>query len=180
MYMFYKNLILVLPVWTVGWFSLFSGAMIYNNALLQLYNLAFTAIPIMWYAIFDWEHDKQTFLDQPKLYAIGMHDVYFNWFAFWRWFGYAFWQGIVIAIIVLSTFNFAQLIDGQQGGIYIEGNYMFYVVIIVVNIKVLISSFQYTFWMLFWIIASVLFYYACFILVSFTYPRGNYYGDLEQ
>lgn len=46
--------------------------------MLNLYNLVFTAIPIVWYAIFDWEHDKETFLKTPSLYKIGLFDVFFN------------------------------------------------------------------------------------------------------
>jgi phospholipid-transporting ATPase len=107
MYMFYKNIILVIPVWCYGWFSLFSGTMIYNNVILNLYNLVLTAIPIIWFAIFDWEHTKQKLLDSPKLYIIGMEDVYFNSGAFWRWFSYAVWQGILIVFCVLYTFNHA-------------------------------------------------------------------------
>lgn len=65
MYMFYKNILVVIPVFVFGWFSLFSGCDIYNSIFLNLYNLAFTAIPIIWYAVFDWEFDKETFLNKP-------------------------------------------------------------------------------------------------------------------
>ena len=29
-HMFYKNILLVVPIWSYGWFSLFSGTQIYN------------------------------------------------------------------------------------------------------------------------------------------------------
>ena len=32
-YMFYKNILLVVPIWFYGWFSLFSGTQIYNFQL---------------------------------------------------------------------------------------------------------------------------------------------------
>jgi len=112
MYMFYKNIILVIPVFVYGWFSLFSGVQIYNIIFLDFYNLALTAIPIIWYAVFDWEHDKETFLKTPKLYKIGMDDVFFNTTAFWRWFFYAVWQGILIVYLVLFTFEIAVITGG--------------------------------------------------------------------
>ena len=105
MYMFYKNIILVIPVWTFGWFSQMSGTQIYNSMFLNLYNLAYTAIPIIWFAVFDWEHPKETFLREPRMYKIGLNDVFFDYAAFWRWFIYGVWQGILLTILVMFTFN---------------------------------------------------------------------------
>jgi len=44
---------------------------------------------------------------------------------------------------------------------------MFYMIVVVVNVKVLISSFEYTFWMLFWIALSLMGYYVFYFLFSF-------------
>jgi len=99
----------VIPVFVFGWFSLFGGTYIYSNIFLDLYNVMITAIPIIWFAVFDWELPKQELLDNPKLYAIGLHDVYFDTVAFWRWFFYAVWQGILITLLVLFTFNDAMI-----------------------------------------------------------------------
>lgn len=180
MYMFYKNIILVIPVFAFGCFSLFSGTPIYNMIFLDFYNLALTAIPIIWFAVFDWEHDKATFLTQPKLYKIGMDDVFFNKAAFWRWFGYAVWQGVLIAFLVVYTFDNAVIQHGQQSGLALEGNYIFYTIVVVVNIKVLISSFQYTAWMLFWIVGSVLLYYVFLMLFSFAIQASDLYGIQQE
>lgn len=90
-YMFYKNVLYVIPIWCFGYVSNYSATDIYNIWLYQLYNMSFTAIPIMWFAVFDQEHDKETFLTQPKLYRIGLEDVLFNKWVFWRWFFYAVW-----------------------------------------------------------------------------------------
>ena len=46
--------------------------------LYQLFNVAFTAIPIIWYAVFDWEYSKETLLEKPKYYRIGLQDKHFN------------------------------------------------------------------------------------------------------
>lgn len=89
--MFYKNVLYVVPIWMYGFVSFFSGTIIYDNYLYNFYNVAFTGLPIIWFAIFDWEYSKKTFLKKPKLYRIGMEDVCFNAFVFWRWFFYAVW-----------------------------------------------------------------------------------------
>jgi magnesium-transporting ATPase (P-type) len=137
-----------------------------------------TAFPIIWFAIFDWEHDKKTFLSNPNLYKIGMHDVFFNYLEFTRWFFYAVWQGILIMFLVLYTFEVGTIRNGQLSGLVLEGNYVYYAIIVVVNIKVLISSFQYTWWMMFWIFGSIILYYL--FLVMFTYIKIDpLYGVMQ-
>jgi hypothetical protein len=37
-----------------------------------MYNILFTAFPIMWFAIFDSEHPRDVFLENPGLYKIGL------------------------------------------------------------------------------------------------------------
>lgn len=131
-------------------------------------------MPVIWFAVFDWEHTKEVFLDTPKLYAIGMNDVYFNTIAFWRWFFYAVWQGILIVLCVMFTFNFAVIESGQQSGLILEGAYVFYAVVVVVNIKILISSFEFTFWMMFWIFGSIILYYLTLLLFSVVKATSLY------
>ena len=53
-YMFYKNIIYVLPIWWFGLLSLYSGTQIYNIWLYNFYNVLFTGMPICWYCTFDW------------------------------------------------------------------------------------------------------------------------------
>ena len=52
-YMFYKNVLYVFPLFFYGFVSLFSGTVFYNNFLYQCYNIFFTSLPIMWFALFD-------------------------------------------------------------------------------------------------------------------------------
>lgn len=180
MYMFYKNIILVIPVWVFGWFSLFGGTSIYNNIFYNFYNLALTAIPIIWFAVFDWEHDKEAFLVTPSYYPIGLHNVFFNASAFWRWFLYGVWQGILMCVLVVYTFNNSMISDGQGAGLTLEGNYIFYSIVVVVNIKVLISSYQYTVMMLVWIFGSILLYYVFLLLFSFGIMSSSLYGVQQE
>jgi hypothetical protein len=107
-----------------------------------------------------------------------MHDVFFNYLEFTRWFFYAVWQGILIMFLVLYTFEVGTIRNGQLSGLVLEGNYVYYAIIVVVNIKVLISSFQYTWWMMFWIFGSIILYYL--FLVMFTYIKIDpLYGVMQ-
>lgn len=45
--------------------SAFQGQPLYEPFIYQLYNVMFTAIPIMYFSLFDYEHPKKHFLEQP-------------------------------------------------------------------------------------------------------------------
>jgi hypothetical protein len=55
---------------------------------------------------------------------------------------------------------------GQIGGLTLVGNFMFCALVIIVNVKVLISSYQHSFWSLFLIIGSILSFFAFFALLN--------------
>jgi phospholipid-transporting ATPase len=52
-YIFYKNLLQTLPVVLFGVISGFSGVMIYENYINQVFNLLFTSLPIMVFSTLD-------------------------------------------------------------------------------------------------------------------------------
>jgi hypothetical protein len=105
-----------------------------------------------------------------------MEDVFFNTSAFWRWFFYAVWQGILLAYLVVYTFDTAEIENGWGTGMILEGNYIFYAIVVLVNVKILISSFEYTFWMLFWISISIIGYWICFSIASTLFLSSELYG----
>ena len=73
-YMFYKNILFVLPQFWFGFWNVFSGQTIYEDMLYQMYNLIFTALPIGVYAVLDFQHKRQDFMTKPLLYSIGLRD----------------------------------------------------------------------------------------------------------
>ena len=85
----FKVYVPALLIWFFGFYSLFSGQAIYDVILYNFYNVFFTQAPIMWYAVFDWEAKKEKFLERPRLYKIGLEDIYFNSKTFWANFAYA-------------------------------------------------------------------------------------------
>ena len=71
-YIFYKNYLFVLPQFWYGFMSAFSGQTLYEAWIYQMYNIMFSAFPVMWFALFDYEHPREHFLSQPKLFRIGL------------------------------------------------------------------------------------------------------------
>lgn len=50
---FYKNLLFVMPQFWFGFYSGFSGQVFYDKWIYQIFNIVFTAVPVMLYALFD-------------------------------------------------------------------------------------------------------------------------------
>jgi phospholipid-transporting ATPase len=84
----------------------FSGETLYEQWIYQLFNIIFTSIPVMWFAIFDWQYDRDVLMKDPKLYAIGLYskntntliyiDLCFGKWQFWRWMFY----GVIMALLL--------------------------------------------------------------------------------
>jgi len=58
LYSFYKNMLYVIVNFIFGYLSLFSGQILYEKYIYQTYNICMTAVPIMWYAIYDFEYER--------------------------------------------------------------------------------------------------------------------------
>lgn len=104
-YTFYKNILFVMPQFWFGFFSAFSGQVFYEKWIFQIYNIFFTAFPIMLFALFDQEHSKSVLMEKPKHYKIGLKNQCFSTFIFWKWIAYGFGMSAVVFSISFFTFN---------------------------------------------------------------------------
>lgn len=140
--MFYKNILETVPIYMYGFLSLFSGVVIYNSLLYISFNTCYTALPIIWFATQDSEYTKQLLAYRPRFYKIGLNDAHFNKWVFTRWVFYAFWQASLIMFLAFYTLEaFSPNYHGMNGGMFVAGNFVFAALVIVANMKVLISSF---------------------------------------
>lgn len=53
LYFFYKNMIFTLPQWIAAFFNGFSGQTIFDDIYITLYNLLFTAMPLLIRAVLE-------------------------------------------------------------------------------------------------------------------------------
>lgn len=55
----------------------------YEPWIYQMYNIVFTAFPIMWYCVMDTEFKKNVYITDPDVYQLGLRDAGFNVKMFW-------------------------------------------------------------------------------------------------
>lgn len=53
LYFFYKNMLFTIPQWIAAFFVGYSGQTIYDDAYITLYNLIFTALPLLIRAVLE-------------------------------------------------------------------------------------------------------------------------------
>ena len=174
-YNFYKNFLFVMPLFYVGFYSFFSGQTIYDPWLYQLYNLAFTVFPIIWFGIYDSERSRTESLNNPKLYS-GLTQKWFNSWKFWEWIFYGIIQGYAVFFFIYSSNNiYSHNLDGEIQDFKCSGAMAYSIVIIIVNLKVFQVTSVYSFISLFFILISFLFYYGLLYLMDKNYEMF-YFG----
>jgi len=175
LYNFFKNQILILPQFWYGFVNGFSGTSLYEPFIFQLYNICYSALPIVIYAVSDKEYNGSFLERNPKYYRPGLVDNFFNMKLFWRWFSAGSIQAIVIATTAfqaLST-NFIND-DGYTVGFYSSGMMAYSSLVICANFKILLFSNTITIFNLFIVFGSILFYIGNFALLSSFGWSANY------
>ena len=75
-YSFYKNLTLQLTQFYFIFFNAFTGTSLFENLSLSSFNLIFTSLPIIGFAMFDRDVDDEHSLHYPELYTYGQKNYY--------------------------------------------------------------------------------------------------------
>ena len=174
-YNFYKNFLFVMPLFYVGFYSVFSGQTIYDPWLYQLYNIAFTVLPIIWFGIYDSERTTTESMNSPKYYY-NLNKKYFNSWKFWEWIFYGIIQGFAVFFFVFSSNNiYSNNIDGEIQDFKCSGAMAYSLVIIIANFKVFQVTSVHGFLSIFFLLISIAAYYGLIYLMDKYYDMF-YFG----
>ncbi|KAJ1553815.1 hypothetical protein HK405_006810 [Cladochytrium tenue] len=78
-YSLYKNLTFITVQWWFGFFSDWSGETVYENIFFVCFNVIFTSLPPLFFAIFEKDVDEDDLERYPELYAQVRAGTYWNW-----------------------------------------------------------------------------------------------------
>lgn len=189
-YMFYKNIIYVLPIWWFGMLSLYSGTQIYNIWLYNAYNVVFTGLPICWYCAFDWQYPKRRLLRDPLLYRIGLENRCFNSFQFWKSAAMAVWQSFILLILPFQTMDESGGISytskdnvlqekSTSGSLILNGVFIFQAIVWLINVKIFVLSNTHSCLSILWQISSVIAFYVMYFYLSTYSATSDLYMTME-
>ncbi|EUD69050.1 phospholipid-translocating ATPase [Plasmodium inui San Antonio 1] len=142
-YMFYKNIVLIFPLFIFGSLSLYSGQKIYYEFLLHLYNILFTSVPVVAHAILDKDVSLNTALVTPTLYKLGIYHYYFNISTFVSWVINSLFHGLVVFLLPLYFLSYYNIpsSDGTPFDMWRVGSVTYFITVLVVNLKVLLETY---------------------------------------
>jgi len=144
-----------------------------------MYNITFTSLPIMYFALFDFEHEKDAdqmkpskpgqvfFMKHPHLYRIGIEYQCFGMMHFMKWVLYGLFHA---ALVYFLNFHFVvnvgvgSLLDGKDYGFWVVGHTVYGTCVMVANLVIMFKFNNYTGWGEVLCIGSMLMYYTIFFL----------------
>lgn len=138
-YTFYKNVLYVMPQYYFGFNSSFSGQTLYEAVIYQMYNITMTSLPIMYYALFDFQFFKPTFMQNPLLYKIGMNSSCFSMTIFAKWLLLALFHGFIIYCVCMLALINTPVVqnDGKDIGFWVAGHATYGSAVLIANLVIL-------------------------------------------
>ncbi|CEG49014.1 aminophospholipid translocase [Plasmopara halstedii] len=144
LYMFYKNITLVLAQYWYGYLSGASGSKMYWEIGVQLYNVAFTGLPIVVVGVLDKDLPAPFSLEYPDLYRRGPDRFFFNFYTFGRWIAAAFYESLIIFVVMSYGFNASEHFNGSESRVEF-GMIAFSLTVLIVNLKIWMIADRWTF-----------------------------------
>ncbi|GLD94849.1 hypothetical protein PINS_up003474 [Pythium insidiosum] len=184
-YMFYKNIVMVLSQYLYMFTTGSSGQKFYSEFGFQLYNIAYTSLPIIVLGVFDYDVPWSVGQKFPELYRVGPRMELFNTHTILKWIASAVYESFVIAFFVIYGFN-EDLSNIGSAPMVQYGLITFTLVVLVCNLKLIMLQMSWTlpggfFWFL-----GVIGYLPVSIIISsywiqvFSTDYGSFQNTLFQ
>ncbi|OMO57251.1 Cation-transporting P-type ATPase [Corchorus capsularis] len=145
-YFFYKNLTFTL---TQFWFTFntgFSGQRFYDDWFQSLYNVIFTALPVIIVGLFDKDVSSSLSKKYPELYKEGIRNMFFKWRVVAIWAFFAVYQSLVFFYFVTVSSSTSQGSSGKMFGLWDISTMAFTCVVVTVNLRLLMICNSITRW----------------------------------
>ncbi len=151
----------------------------YEKWIYQIYNLNFTGLHNIWYALFDFEFEKNVLLNNPIFYSIGMQSLVFNLKEFWIWVIYACLQALMVLLVLFYASQDSPLSDGLNFTFWAGGHHVYGACVVMANLIILKMQHNWMLMNLFIMIAQIscyyvlLFYFSIILQTDVIYRFGE-------
>ncbi|XP_066506319.1 phospholipid-transporting ATPase ID [Hoplias malabaricus] len=113
-YFFYKNFSFTFVHFWYGFFCGFSAQTVYDEWFITLYNLVYTALPVIGLSLFDQDVNDRWSLQYPQLYAPGQQNLYFSKMAFVKILLHSCYSSLVLFFIPYFSMQDTVRDDGKD------------------------------------------------------------------
>lgn len=181
LYFFYKNFILTIIHYFFGFSNNFSGQTIIDDWFIAMYNLIFTALPLCVNAIFDYDlrSSDSIIIDKlmPFLYIETRDKPILTVTSFFKKITSAIFEGAVIYFMIINSQNHRAFDEnGDTPDLWYFSTNIFTIVILVVSLKLLVTTRFWTYILIAVVFATSWFTYLLALLVSNSLSLFNSQG----
>ncbi|MBA0848568.1 hypothetical protein Goshw_003963 [Gossypium schwendimanii] len=145
-YFFYKNLTFTLTQFWFTFYTGFSGQRFYDDWFQSLYNVIFTALPVIIVGLFDKDVGSSLSKRYPELYKEGIKNMFFKWRVVAIWAFFAVYQSLVFYYFVTVSSSTSQGSSGKMFGLWDVSTMAFTCVVVTVNLRLLMICNSITRW----------------------------------
>ncbi|XP_055810180.1 phospholipid-transporting ATPase 3-like isoform X2 [Solanum dulcamara] len=145
-YFFYKNLMFTL---TQFWFTFrtgFSGQRFYDDWFQSLYNVIFTALPVIILGLFEKDVSASLSKKYPELYREGIRNTFFKWRVVATWAFFAVYQSLTLYSFVIYSSTKGINSSGRMFGVWDVSTMAYTCVVVTVNLRLLMMCNTITRW----------------------------------
>ncbi|EKX72656.1 P-type ATPase family member protein [Theileria equi strain WA] len=145
-YMFYKNIILIVPLFYYGWISCFSGQKLYFSIYMALYNVFFTGMPVIILGVLDTDISKHLGYKYSHMYQLGQRNYYLNTKVFVGWILNSIFQSFIVFLIVsfgLSDMFSVAFTNGMLADVHTISVTLMSIILVIVSIKLILETWYY-------------------------------------
>uniref|UniRef100_A0A672T517 Phospholipid-transporting ATPase n=1 Tax=Sinocyclocheilus grahami TaxID=75366 RepID=A0A672T517_SINGR len=117
-YFFYKNFTFTFVHFWYAFFCGFSAQTVYDEGFITLYNLVYTALPVLGMSLFDQDVNAGWSLEYPQLYVPGQLSQYFSKRAFMMCALHSWYSSLVLFFVPYAAIYDTARDDGKDGADY--------------------------------------------------------------
>ncbi|KAL4220158.1 putative phospholipid-transporting ATPase IF [Mactra antiquata] len=170
-YFFYKNVAFVTAQLFYTFYSAFSEQTLYESWYLMNYNMVFTAMPILLYGIFEQHLPPSMLIANPRLYRKVSRNSYLSWTKFILWNTTGIWHCVVtfFGVLLLIGNDVSLFPDGKLIGNWTFGSIMYLCCLVIVSLKLALSTYYWSGPIFFGYIFSVVTYFFGTLVYNMVY-----------
>ncbi|XP_069018284.1 phospholipid-transporting ATPase ID [Embiotoca jacksoni] len=113
-YFFYKNFTFTFVHFWYAFFCGFSAQTVYDEWFITIYNLVYTALPVLGMSLFDQDVNDRWSFQYPQLYAPGQLNLYFSKKAFVRCMMHSCYSSLILFFIPWAAMHDTVRDDGKD------------------------------------------------------------------
>lgn len=174
-YFFYKNLTFTLTQFWYTFHTGYSGQRFYDDWFQSLYNVIFTALPVIIVGLFEKDVSASLSKKYPELYKEGIRNTFFRWRVVITLAVSALYQSLIIYNFVVTSSQYSVDAYGKMFGLWDVSTMAFTVIVVTVNLRLLLMCDTITRWHHISVGGSILAWFIFVLLYSGIYtPKGIY------